>query len=84
VINFGSASEKQKERWFAFRVFERSGGVKRETEPASDSSLEGNTSSLYTMLKKPEDKSRTGRSESVEGLKICGITSSDHIYYNVN
>lgn len=58
--------------------------MKRETEPASDSSLEGNTSSLYTLLKKPEDKSRTGRGESVEGLKIPGITTSDHIYYNVS
>jgi hypothetical protein len=46
------------------QVFERSGGVKRETEPVSDSSLEGNSSSPHTIVKQPEDKSRTGRSES--------------------
>ena len=33
-------------------------------EPASDSSLEGITSSPSTMLKNPADKIRTGRCES--------------------
>jgi len=51
------------------RVFERSGGVKRETEPASDSSLEGITSSPYTIVKQPEDKSRTGQGESEKRQK---------------
>jgi len=61
-----STPDKNEKRGFAFRVFERSGGVKRETEPASESSLEGITSSPSTLLHNPEDKSRTGRGESEE------------------
>jgi hypothetical protein len=38
--------------------------VKYGAEPASDSSLEGITSSPSTLLNNPEDKSRTGRGES--------------------
>jgi hypothetical protein len=55
---------KTKREGFAFRVFERSGGVKCEPNRHLILLWRGITSSPSTLLNNPEDKSRTGRGES--------------------
>jgi hypothetical protein len=84
VIRGKGIQEKTKREGFAFRVFERSGGAKRETEPASDSSLEGSTSSPNTIVKSRKINSRPNGVKVKIAQKRPEKTSSDHIYYNVN
>jgi hypothetical protein len=60
---------KQKEGGFAFRVFERSGGVKHEPNRHLILLWRGVTSSPSTLLNNQEDKPRTGQGESDERLK---------------